>query len=50
MGVGGKIKLDQVDADAFAVQAKEIGPPVGLAMRQAADLVMRVVSAVGGAL
>lgn len=46
MAVGGKKKLDQVDADAFAAQAKEMGLPGSLALRQAADLAARALDAV----
>lgn len=46
MAIGGKKKLDQIDADAFARQAKEMGLPESLAMRQVADMAVRALDAV----
>ena len=46
MAIGGKKKLDQIDADAFACQAKEMRLSESLAMRQASDLAARVLDAI----
>lgn len=46
MAIGGKKKLEQIDSDAFARQAKEMGLPANLVMRQASDLARGTLDAI----
>lgn len=49
MAIGGKRRLECIDADAFGRQAKEMGLPASFAMQQVSDLARGMLGAIEGA-